>query len=182
MSSFSIKIISQNWISDTNNEMDLCSHGQFELKIGNEKILTKDDDLEWTISTSTLNLLRCIESNHLMKENFDLILHCGELGMVSCPIGIYLDLIHDKDEIIIENIVKQYGTSENSIIKYSGLKTRIPKKEFAVIILKIAEEVLSFFEKQPKRKFFDESDKVLWQNFWIEFNNLYEDGKNKYCC
>ena len=182
MTDFSIKIINQNWICETDNESDLCSHGQFELIIGNEKILSLEDDLDWTISTSTLNLLKCIESNHLANENFDLILHCGELLMLSCPIGIYLDLIHVDDKIIIENIVKQFGTSEKSIVKYSDLKVKIPKKEFAIQVLKIAEIVIDFFEKQPERKFSNETDKNMWENFWIEFNELYENGKNKYYC
>ena len=182
MTNFSIKIINQNWISETENESDLCSHGKFELIIGNEKILSLEDDLDWTISTSTLNLLKCIESNHLAKENFDLILHCGELLMLSCPIGIYLDLTHKNGEITIENIVKQFGTSEKSIVKYSDLKVKIPKKEFAIQVLKIAEIVIDFFEKQPERKFSNETDKNMWENFWIEFNELYENGKNKYYC
>ena len=182
MTDFSIKIINQNWICETNNETDLCSHGQFELIIGNKKILSLEDDLNWTISTSTLNLLKCIESNHLANENFDLILHCGELLMLNCPIGIYLDLTHDNEEITIENIVKQFGTSEKSIVKYSDLKVKISKREFAIQVLKIAECVIDFFEKQPERKFSDETEKNMWKNFWIEFNALYEDGKEKYYC
>ena len=102
--------------------------------------------------------------------------------MLSCPIGIYLDLTHKNGEITIENVVKQFGTSEKSIVKYSDLKVKIPKKEFAIQVLKIAETVLDFFEKQPERKFSDETNKKMWENFWIEFNKLYENGKNKYYC
>lgn len=182
MTNFKIKILNQQWISTNDSEKDLCSHGKFELFIGNEKILCENDELDWTINTSTLNLLRCIESNHIAEENYDLILHCGQLLMLSCPIGIYLDLIHDNEEIVIENIVKQFGTSEESILKYPDLKVRILKKEFAIQVLKMAEDVLDFFDKQPERKFYDETDKIIWEEFWKEFNELYENGKNKYYC
>ena len=91
---FKIHILNQHWISIDDNGNDLCSHGELELIIGNEIILSKQDKIDWTISTSTLNLLKCIESNHIAEQNFELILHCGQLEMLSCPIGIYINIIH----------------------------------------------------------------------------------------
>ncbi|NHM07500.1 hypothetical protein G4D82_09735 [Flavobacterium sp. CYK-4] len=182
MTHFTIKILNQEWISKNDSRKDLCSHGKFELIIKNVKILCENDELDWTINTSTLNLLRCIESNHIANENYDLILHCGELLMLSCPIGIYLDLTHENDLIKIKNIKKQFGVSDNDFIEFSNLSVEIPKIDFAKQVLNVAEEVKDFFKKQPERIFDNENDKMLWKDFWEEFNELYENGIKKYYC
>ena len=180
MVNFKIQILNQHWISTDDNGNDLCSHGEFELIIGGEIILCKHDKIDWTISTSTLNLLKCIESNYIAEQNFELILHCGQLQMLSCPIGVYINIIHRNEKVKIENIKKQFGVSDNEFIDYPNLKVEIPKNHFAMQILKIAEQVKLFFENQPKRVLNDKEDELLWKNFWLEFNTLYDDGVKKY--
>jgi hypothetical protein len=102
--------------------------------------------------------------------------------MLSCPIGIYLDLTHENDLIKIKNIKKQFGVNDNDFTEFLNLSVEITKRDFAKEILKVAEEVRDFFKKQPERIIDDENDKKLWRDFWEEFNELYENGIKKYYC
>ena len=181
MDVFNIKILTHEWISNKNSESDLCSHGKFELTIGKEKILNESDG-NWTISTSVLQLLRCIESNPKTEINFNPIMCCGMLLMLGCPIGIYFDLKHQNGKILIKNIIKQFGTNDEEQILYPNIKVEINKEDFAKNILCLAKEVKMFFNNEPKKNIEDEIDKKLWAEFWAEFNELYESGNKKYNC
>ena len=104
MENFKIEIIKQTWLNEDSTNTDLCSHGYFKLIVGNIEILNNTTDLEFTISTSTLNLLRTIESNHIATKNFEILIHCGMLTPeLSCPVGIYWDLKHKGNKIEISN-------------------------------------------------------------------------------
>ena len=181
MDYFNIKILSHEWISNEDTESDLCSHGKLELTIGKEKILSESDG-DWTISTSVLQLLRCIEPNPNTEKDFNPIMCCGMLLMIGCPIGLYFDLKHQNDKILIRNIIKQYGTSDNEQIIYPNIVAEINKKDFALNILSLAKEVKLFFKNEPKKNIDDDMDKELWTKFWEEFNELYEFGIKKYNC
>ena len=190
MDNFEIRIINQEWLETEHTENDLCSHGELELIIGNEKISTELDG-GWTISTSVLQFLRCLEPNSETEKDFNPIMCCGGLLMMSCPIGIYFDLHHtDNETIIIKNIIKQLDTG-TKFIEYPNLTVELDKKDFAVKILKIAKEVKMFFENEPKKYIelknepnsdFFQMEKENWIEFWKEFNELYENGINKYNC
>ncbi len=180
MTRFSLKILNQEWLSSKDAENDLCSHGKFELIIGNEKIIDETEDIDWTVSTSILSLLRSIESEHIAEKDFDIIKHCGGILMIGCPIGIYLDLKHSENKITIGNIKKQYGVGDKEYKLYSNLNIELPKKDFAKIILNEAKKVKSFFEIEMQRKV-DKDDISIWEDFWNEFNELYENGRKKYC-
>ena len=173
-----IKIISQGWIEKS--EFDLCSHGIFELTIGKENILNKSDN-EWTISTSVLQLLRCIEPNSEIKKDFEAIMCCGGILMLGCPIGVYFDLEHKNEKIIINNIKKKITTGDINQVLYPNIKAEIDKKHFAIKILKVAREVKLFFKNSPKKNV-TKMDKEFWIEFWKEFNELYENGIKKYNC
>jgi hypothetical protein len=181
MDKFNIKILSHEWISNENTETDLCSHGKLELTIGEEIILNESDG-DWTISTSVLQLLRCIEPNPDTETDFNPIMCCGMLLMLGCPIGLYFDLKHKNGKIVIRNIKKQYGTNDNEHVLYPKIVAEINTSDFAINILNLAKEVKSFFNNEPKKNLDDDMDKELWFEFWNEFNELYKNGIEKYNC
>lgn len=179
MNGFNLKILSQEWISNEKPEDDLCSHGKFELTINGEKIINESDG-DWTISTSVLQLLRCIEPNPVTEKEFNPIMCCGMLLMLGCPVGLYFDLTHKEGKVLISNVKKQYGIGNNELILYSEIKAEINKKQFAMNILSLAKEVKLFFKNASKKIIQNEIDEQLWIEFWKEFNELYENGVKKY--
>jgi hypothetical protein len=108
MTAFSIKILNQNWLNPEDlSHTDLCSHGEFEIIIDNQVIVDKKDELDWTISTSVLSLLRSIEPYINEEERYcEKILHCGQLLMLSCPICIDWDLTYENDTVTLNNVHK----------------------------------------------------------------------------
>lgn len=179
MNNFELKILTQNWISNRFKKTDLCSHGKLELIIGNKTIISERDDIEWTINTSILKFLRCIESDHLAKRDFDIILHCGELLMLSCPIGIYFDLKHENDMVVINNIKKQFGVGESEYELMSEIEVKISKIEFAKKIIREAKVIKNFFNAQPKI-IEDKRDMFIYTEFWREFDELLNNAIKKY--
>ncbi|MDP9261738.1 MAG: hypothetical protein M3O89_07205 [Actinomycetota bacterium] len=64
---FEIEIITQGWTGSTEEDaerVDLCSHGDIRLTIGDCLIAPGDGEGDYTISTSALALLRTLESDH----------------------------------------------------------------------------------------------------------------------
>src|ERR1700760_4898180 len=115
MNNFNIDIIDHHWIdNDLENETDECSHGKFILTIGGKKILTSDDEIDdWTTSTSVLRLLRTIEHDFVENRDSGIILHCGMVQMISCPIAIDWVLVHKDDRVVIRDIKKYLSTDES---------------------------------------------------------------------
>lgn len=182
MAIFSIKILKQNWLdSEDSSHTDLCSHGEFEIIIGNQVIVGEKDGLDWTISTSALSLLRSIEPYHHEEGRYcEKILHCGQLLMLSCPICIDWDLIYEDDSVTLKNIHKQFSVNTEDVIYFKDINIKVDRKTYAKEILKVAEEVKQFFDNQPKRIFYDEWESTSWETFWLEFNDLFDKGKRKY--
>jgi hypothetical protein len=182
MTAFSIKILNQNWLkSEDLSNTDLCSHGEFEIIIDNQVIVDKKDELDWTISTSVLSLLRSIEPYINEEERYcEKILHCGQLLMLSCPICIDWDLTYENDIVTLNNVYKQFSINSEDVIYFKGVNVKIEIKTYAREILKLAEEVKQFFDNQPTRILCDKWDSSSWDNFWSEFNELFTRGKDKY--
>jgi hypothetical protein len=182
MVTFSIKILNQNWLdSEDLSNTDLCSHGEFEIIIDNQVIVSQNDKLDWTISTSVLSLLRSIEPyNHAEERYCEKILHCGQLLMLSCPICIDWDLIHEDETVTLKNVHKQFSVNTEDIVYFKEINIKIDRKAYAKEILKVAEEVKQFFDNQPKRILYDEWESSFWETFWSEFNDLFDKGKMKY--
>jgi hypothetical protein len=182
MVTFSIKILNQNWLdSEDLSNTDLCSHGEFEIIIDNQVIVSQNDKLDWTISTSVFSLLRSIEPyNHAEERYCEKILHCGQLLMLSCPICIDWDLIHEDETVTLKNVHKQFSVNTEDIVYFKEINIKIDRKAYAKEILKVAEEVKQFFDNQPKRILYDEWESSFWETFWSEFNDLFDKGKMKY--
>ena len=141
MKDFEIEVLEQKWISDDAERSDLCSHGKLRLIIADENILSDESNLDWTLNTSALRLLRTIESNHIAKKDFELILHCGGLLMMNCPIGVYFDLEHNGNKVKVSNIKKQFGVGEADSKLYSGIEVVLDKTSYAKEVIKFAGQV-----------------------------------------
>ena len=116
MDEFKIRILDQYWITkNPDNRTDLCSHGLIDLRINNICISDETDD-DWTISTTGLMLLRTVESDHDVDGPYPIIPHCGQLGMIGCPISIDWTVEHQGDEIIVKDIKKYPTTDEREVI------------------------------------------------------------------
>jgi hypothetical protein len=174
MQNFQIDIVDQHWIdNDPNNTDDMCSHGTFLININGVEIVSKSDDAEWTTNTSTLRLLKTIDENYIEDSNPGLILHCGQIEMLSCPISISWNVIHSKDTVRVSHIKKYLTTSKEEVIEFPGLIAEIPKMEYKNEIVKVAHQVKAFYASSKRRKYFDEEERIQNIKFWVKFDSLF---------
>lgn len=170
---FELKIIEQYWIDKKpENVSDICSHGEIFLKINNIIISDKEDG-EWSISTFGLNLLRTIEKDHSISENYPMVDHCGGIQMMGCPISINWNLKHQKNKVIMTEITKHPSTDYEDVIDYKGLKLKLNLSDYIKISVKFAYEVKLFFENNKAREIKNNYEKEEFNNFWNEFNELF---------
>jgi hypothetical protein len=174
---FKIDILNHCWIdNDPENVTDECSHGQFILTIAGQRILDESDDiLNWTTSTSVLRLLRTIEEDFVEDREPGIILHCGMIQMISCPIAIDWILQHEEDKVIIKEVKKYLSTSDECVVDYKGLVGVIDVDEYKSEILKVARQVKEFFARSKPRRLAEADIKCNFE-FWKEFDGLV----NKY--
>jgi len=170
---FEIDILNHHWIdNDPNNESDECSHGQFILSIAGEGILTQEDTIQdWTTSTSVLRLLRTIESDFVQDRGPGIIIHCGMIQMISCPIAIDWVLNHEGNEVIIKEIKKYPNTRDEDAVDYNGLVGIVHIDDYKHEILKVARQVKGFFARSKPRRL-DGADVECNNEFWKEFDGL----------
>lgn len=169
---FEIKIVNQYWIDENPaNTTDLCSHGEIFLEINGLNILNRDDG-DWSISTSALQLLRSVINDHTIDKDRPLILHCGMLLMVGCPIRVDWKVNHINNITKIEQVQKLLTTNEQNLIKYNEANVEVERKEYAQKIIKFSDDVYNFFQHTPARAFDSEYEKRDFQEFWSEFNAL----------
>lgn len=171
---FSVEITNHHWIdNDLNNINDPCSHGIFLLTINGQEILTAEDGIQdWTTNTSVLRLLRTIDDDFIENRDFGIILHCGLLEMISCPISLDWLLRHEGEYIVITDIKKQLTTNENNVIEYKNLIAHIPKDKYKAEILKVANQVKNFYATSRPRNYSDEQERQASIAFWKEFDEL----------
>lgn len=145
MGNFILDIVDHHWIDrDPGNETDECSHGRFLLTLGGVQILSGEDDInDWTTSTSVLRLLRTLEDDFIEDRGFGIILHCGMLPMISCPISIDWQLVHAGGKVLISEI-KKYPSSEAG----GGIRTPARKNMARIsLFILIAKLTKAIFDK-----------------------------------
>lgn len=88
-----------HWLDPASEEEDLCLHGSFYVKIG-EEVVSDETDPTWTISASVLFLFRTLENGHTPEKpvSENLIPCCGfsmykqeeseDCLVIECPNGI----------------------------------------------------------------------------------------------
>lgn len=172
MKDFELKILKQNWIdNDPNNDTDLCSHGQFYLRVRSQVILN-EADLDLTVSTSTLLLLRTLFDDYDRDDEYPLILHCGMLLMLTCPISVTWRLRHKENSVFIDKLRKSPTVNVDDRIEFPDASVQLDLREYAVPILRCADDVADFFQKAKERNFDNDYDKNDYGIFWEEFTKL----------
>jgi hypothetical protein len=174
MKNFEIEIIDQHWIDgDPDNTTDMCSHGIFRISINGQTVLSAEDGVDdWTTSTSVLRLLRTIDDDFQYDRDFGIILHCGMIEMISCPIALDWLLWHEDDVVWIKDIKKYLTTNDADVIEYPNLTASIPLKEYKNEIAKVALQVKEFFATSKPRKYYNDQERLDNIKFWSEFDSL----------
>ena len=169
---FRIEIVKQHWLGEKESEYDLCSHGSIRLVIGGQLITS--DEIEYGISESALALLRTLENDHSFENPVAerLVFHgCGTVLMIGCPIGIDWSVTHLGGDILINNIARYDAANEEQAIRFPRTEVRVPEEHYNQQVLSFAQEVKSWFERNP-RSFYEDSDREQFEAFWEEFNCL----------
>jgi hypothetical protein len=171
---FEIEITRQGWIDPDLDDapVDLCSHGDIRLEIGGGLIVPGTGGHWYTISTSALALLRTLESDHSRKRPVAdrLILCCGMLMMLSCPIGVDWRVTHlGSGRVRLDEVVRCDTVDESDAIHFPGLVVELAEDEYARQIVGFAERAKEPFagaEKTPP----DEFEQELYEEFWREYD------------
>jgi hypothetical protein len=169
---FEIAITSQGWITDdASSELeDLCSHGNLRLVIAGCVIAPGDGDDNYTLSTSALALLRTVESDHTPGPGVDnLVLHCGQLLMLSCPIGIDWQVSHSEGRVRLSNVVHYDDVDVRNATRFPGLVAELSEAEYREAIAAFARSA-----KQPfvgiEKRFHEDIDRQDYEEFWAEYD------------
>ena len=163
---FEIEITRQGWLNGLEVAPgDLCSHGDIRLVIGGMEIASGEE--EYTISTSALALLRTLDSDHSPEHPVAdrLILHCGMLEMLSCPIGFDWRVTHLPGEVVRVDEVVRDETA------HFGMVVELPEERYRRQVVGFAEEAKTLFvgaKKEPDSTY----DQELYEQFWSEYDEL----------
>jgi len=177
---FEIEITKQGWIDPKlkldEAPADLCSHGDIRLKIGGQVVVSgKAEPGEvadwWTISTSALALLRTLESDHSPDRRVAdrLILHCGMIEMLTCPIGVDWSVNHRGGRVQLHDVVRYDTVAEAEAVRFSGLEVEVADDEYRLEVVEFAEKAKEPFvgiEKTPG----DDYEEELYEEFWREYD------------
>lgn len=176
MNNFKIRILDQYWISkDPKDESDLCSHGVIRLEIGNE-IISDSSDVDWTVSTAGLMLLRSLNSDHSVEDTYPMIQHCGQLGMIGCPISIDWSVTHSDNTVTIRDVKKLMSTNSIDSIKFENIDAKIERRKYIREVVRFCDDIRSFTHQTP-RNFENDIDRNEWDSFWSEFDKLLEKNR-----
>lgn len=181
MSGFEIEISEQGWLgTEGESPYDLCSHGDIRLVIGGRLILPSggrlgsyavDREGGYTISTSALALLRTLESDHSRERRVAdrLILHCGMIEMLSCPIGVDWSVAHLGARVRLDEVVRYDTVDVGEAVRVPGLAVELSEGQYRHEIVAFAEQAKQPFvgiEKTPA----DEYEEELYDQFWREYD------------
>ena len=171
LESFTIEITRQGWIGPepSHAKGDLCSHGDIRLVIGGCVIEPGDEEGEYTISTSALALLRTLESDHSPERPVagKLVMHCGELLMLSCPIGIDWSVTHLPGAVRLSEVDR--CDPMRPAARFPGLAVDLAEDEYRRQVVAFAEEAKRPFEGIEK-VFYDDVDRQDYEKFWREYD------------
>jgi hypothetical protein len=169
---FEIEITEQGWLDPDldDDPADLCSHGDLRLEIGGHVIVPGDGEHSYTISTSALALLRTLDSDHPPERPVvdPLVLHCGMLEMLSCPIGIDWAVTHLGERVRLDDVVTRDNV--DGTVDFPGLAVEIAESKYRRQIVAFAEKAKEPFDAGSPKTPAGEIDEELYAEFWREYN------------
>ncbi|HXJ34844.1 MAG TPA: hypothetical protein VMS22_12495 [Candidatus Eisenbacteria bacterium] len=185
---FEIEIKRQGWI-DPELEVapaDLCSHGDIRLEIGGQVIVSGEAEPGeladwWTISTSALALLRTLESDHSPDRRVAdrLILHCGMIEMLTCPIGVDWSVTHLGGRVRLRDVARFDTVDETEAIRFPGLEVELAEDGYRLQVVAFAEKAKEPFvgtEKTPA----DDYERQLYEEFWREYDGRLSRARSPF--
>ena len=177
--SFEIKIINQRFLTKDNE--DVCSHGEIYLNV-NGTIISDTEDDEWNINESALILLRTVKYG--FPTNSKPYYYPDDLKEESIinHCGAYMmfcpsNIIWKVDKK--EDFVKLYDFIKDEDIEYKGLEAIVPLKTYASQIYKFAKDASSLFENKNIKYKSSELFEGMYSLFWKEYDELlkYIEGE-----
>lgn len=173
---FKFKIETQYWL--TNEEEDLCSHGEIHLEVDGAVITQAGRGEEWGISESALALLRTLDADYISNPDCEegLILHgCGAILMSGCPISIHWSVQHNGDEVFLSDFVKFTSTDlTEGKIEYPDIRVSVKKTVYEQEILQFAKQAKALFESSKAKEIEDEYDPNMYTDFLKEYDHLLQ--------
>jgi hypothetical protein len=170
---FEIEIITQGWVGGTPEQAknDLCSHGDIRLVIGGCPVAPAAGEGDYTISTSALALLRTLESGHSPESRVAerLVLCCGMLSMLSCPIGIDWSVSHIGGRVRLLDVVRYDSTDESQAVLFPGLAVELAQDEYRRQVVAFAEQAKQLFDGVEKT-LADDLERRDYEGFWQEYD------------
>ena len=175
---FEIQITRQGWIDPELDvaPADLCSHADIRLEIGGQVIVTGEAQPgevagRWTISTSALALLRTLESDHSPDRRVAdrLILHCGMIEMMTCPIGVDWSVTHLGGRVLLHDVARFDTVDETEAVRFPGLEIELAEEGYRLPVVAFAEKAKEPFvgtEKTPA----DDYEQQRYEEFWREYD------------
>jgi hypothetical protein len=181
MDAFEIGIVTQGWIDEdtTHAQIDLCSHGQIRLVFDGHTIESGDRGNDYTISTSALALLRTVESDHSPDRPVAtrLVLHCGMLSLLSCPIGIDWSISHLDGRVRLADVVRYDSVDVTEATHFQGLTLELFEPDYRRAVVAFADEARTFFAGAAKA-IEDDGDRAEYAAFWQEYDERLERARS----
>jgi hypothetical protein len=170
---FEIEIITQGWVGEAPEQIenDLCSHGDVRIAIGGRTVAPGAGKGDYTISTSALALLRTLESDHSPERRVAerLVLCCGMLSMLTCPIGIDWSVSHLGGRVRLHDVVRYDGTDESKAVLFPGLAVELEEAEYRCQVVSFATQAKQLFEDVEKVPA-DDFEAQDYERFWQEYD------------
>lgn len=168
-SQFEIRLLTINWLQNTDEEKDLCAHGKVFVRIENE-VLSDLENQEWTVSSTALYLMRTISEDYEIGNYASQLVPCcgfcfikdkqsNRVVILGCPNGIDWTIHHVGNTVV--------HTSVN------GETAKITQDTYKRQVLDFVNEVESFYRiSKPKELPSDKEDIEAYQLFWNEWKEL----------
>ena len=172
---FRIELLDQGWLSASEPDDDLCSHGHLRLTIGGIEVVGGSES--YGISESALAMLRTLAAEHTPQAPVAdrMIFHgCGTLLMMGCPIGADFSVRHRAGLVNVGNVVRYDTTNEDQAVRFADLDVAMPVSEYRSEVLGFAARARELFVGTNKR-FGDDFDAQQYRDFWIEFDQIMAD-------
>jgi hypothetical protein len=162
---FEIRALDFGWMGKDSGRTDLCAHGGLYLRIG-DSILSDEQDGEWTLSATALNLLRTLKPGYSDTDIIDFIVPCCGMPFASgdktilmgCNQGIYWDIRHVGDKVH-----HKLGNGEEVVASFDDYKKAI---------YAFADAVEEFYRKSEPKDLSMDSDADAFQAMWKEWRAL----------
>ena len=169
---FRLELLDQDWLDPSESHEDLCSHGHLRLTIGGVEVIGEDES--YGISESALAMLRTLSADHTPHAPLAerMVFHgCGNILMMSCPIGADFSVRHRPGLVRIEDVVRYDSTNEDEAVRFPQLEVELSDAEYQSQVVGFARTARELFVGAVKT-FEDDFDAQEYQAFLGEFDEL----------